>query len=253
MDLNLKGKVAIVTGGAAKVGLAISRRLADEGASLVFTYLTSKTAAMEARDELAKRSGCEVLALQVDVTKPDQVDELVQTVTSKMGHIDILVNNAGYNEIPTLFLDSTYEEWQANFGVFTFGAMTCCQKVAPVMIRQKKGKIVNMVGDAGKTGEIGRSVVAAARAATMAFTKSLAKELGRYNVHVNAVSVGLVNDPVRMAKMSDELKQRILNKYSIRRFGEPDDLAPMVALLASDLTDWMTGQIVSVSGGYSMV
>jgi len=253
VDLKLKGKVAIVTGGAAKVGFAISRRLADEGASLVITYLTSKDAAMKARDELAKRSGCEALALQIDVTQPDQVEELVRTVKTKMGHIDILINNAGYNEKPTLFLDSTVEEWQANFSVFTFGVMNCCQKVAPEMIRQRKGNIVNLVGDAGRVGEVGRSVVAAARAGTMAFTKSLAKELGRYNIHVNAVAVGLVNDPVRMADMSDELRQRILNKYSIRRFGEPDDIAPMVALLASGLTDWMTGQIVSVSGGYSMV
>jgi NAD(P)-dependent dehydrogenase (short-subunit alcohol dehydrogenase family) len=190
-----------------------------------------------------------------DLRRDDAVADAVERVESELGAIDVLVNNAAATQRKP-FLESTAEDWAPQVDVTVTGTLRVTHAVGGRMARRRSGAIVNLMGDSGRVGESGLLVTATARASTVGLTKSLAKELARYGIRANCVSIGLVqtdNLEAHAGGTDEERMRKLLAQYPLRRLGRPEDVTAMVLLLASPLSSWTTGQVVSVIGGYAMV
>lgn len=251
MNLGLQGKVALVTGGGRDVGGEIARLLAAEGAAVVVNYRSSAQEA-EAVVSAIQAEGGTARAYAADVADHQAVRVMIDAIVQGFGRIDVLVNNAGV-AVRQRFQDTTPEDWRRHVDVGLYGPIHTCHAALPYMVKQGSGRILSLAGDSSRVGEAGLALAAAARAGTIALMKSLAKEFGRFGVTANALSLGLVetghSDPAWMA----ENRERISKLYPLRRIGRAEDVAPMVALLSSDAGSWITGQVISVNGGFSMV
>ncbi|MFQ5899377.1 MAG: SDR family NAD(P)-dependent oxidoreductase [Candidatus Methylomirabilia bacterium] len=251
MDLGLRSKVALVTGGGRDIGREISLTLAREGAAVAVNYLHSKREA-EATVAEIKKEGGKAAGCQADVANLEAVRQMVEQVAREFGRVDILVNNAGY-VTPEFFLESTEEEWRRQIDVGLYGVIHCCHALAPGMVERKFGRIINIVGDSARVGQTRLAVTAAARGGVLALTKTLARELGRANVTVNALALGYVETEHSDQTFLTANREKILQLYAIKRLGRPEDVAPLIAFLASEQATWITGQTISVSGGYTAV
>ncbi len=250
MELNLAGKVALVTGGANGVGRAICLALAGEGAAVAVNYHRS---ADEARTVVAEieAAGGKAVAIGADVSQLEAVEALVAQVAGDLGGLDILINNAGVAQRQR-FAETTPADWRRQIDTCLYGAIHCCHAAAAHLEKSGAGRIVSLIGDSSRVGESGLSIVAAARAGVIGLTKSLARELGRSGVTANVVSLGLV-ETAHDRDWVEANREKLVRLYPLRRLGQPNDVAPLVALLASEHGGWITGQVISVSGGYSMV
>jgi NAD(P)-dependent dehydrogenase (short-subunit alcohol dehydrogenase family) len=250
MDLKLKGRVALVTGGGRDVGREIALALAAEGAAIAVNYHGSQAAAEKVVADIEAKGGS-AAAYKADVADYAAVKAMTDKVVQRLGRIDILVNNAGFTPRQR-FVDSKPEDWRKQIDIGLYGVMNTCHAALPHMIRNKVGRIVNLAGDSARVGESGLAVTAAARGGVIALSKSLAKEHGRDGVTANVLALGLIEtshtDPAWMAAN----REKIVKMYPTRRLGAPGDIAPLVTLLASDAAAWITGQVVSISGGFSM-
>jgi NAD(P)-dependent dehydrogenase (short-subunit alcohol dehydrogenase family) len=253
VDLDLKGRVVLVTGAGQGLGREIGLAFAREGARVAFHYHSSGAGAEEAAADAGKLTGA-ALAVQADIRKDDDVSAMVEAVESELGPIGVLVNNAAATGLKP-FLDTTPDDWSFQIDVTVTGMLRVTHAVAKRMVDRKDGVIVSLMGDSGRVGESGLAVTATARASTMALTKSLAKELARHGIRANCVSIGLVQTDRfdEHAGAPDEVRmKKILSMYPLRRLGRPSDVTPLVLLLASPLSGWTTGQVISVNGGYAM-
>jgi len=261
MDLNVKGKVALITGGGEGVGRLVGLMLAEEGANTVLGDVDLSKAENVA-DEV-RALGSKALAFNVDITNQDQVNQMAQKAIDEFKRIDILVNVPGRGE-RTTFSASSREDWDFSINLNLYGMLNCTKAVIDQMMEQKYGKIVSVVSDAGRVGENMNPVYSAAKGGVIAITKSLAKELGRYKVNVNCVSLSAMNTPAGLRwrgeiseGMGEETwkvyEKKILSNYPIRRFGEVEDAANAICFLVSDRASWITGQTLSVNGGYCMI
>jgi 3-oxoacyl-[acyl-carrier protein] reductase len=250
MDMQLTGRVALVTGGTRDVGREISLSLAAEGATVAVHYRGSADEANAAVAEITKAGG-KAKAYQADIADRTAVQAMIQSIVSDQGALNILVNNAGF-AIRKPFKDTTPEEWRSQIDVNLMGTIQLCHAAAPHLEKGGDGRIIAVVGDSSRVGESGLSIVAAARAGVIALIKSIARELGRSGVTANTVSLGMVetgHDP----KWLEANREKLIRFYPTRRLGLAEDIAPTVLLLASPRSGWITGQTISVSGGYSMV
>jgi 2-hydroxycyclohexanecarboxyl-CoA dehydrogenase len=250
MDLGLRDKVAVVTGAGSGIGQAIALSLASEGARVVAADVQGDTAAATAT--AVQKQGGSALGLPLDVTDYAQAQALVQQVVQQFGHLDVLVNCAGAWRV-NLFVDSQPADWAFEVGVCFMGVVHCTRAVLEPMIAQQRGKIVNISSDAGRVGEVRQAVYSGAKAAVIGFSKAVAKEVGRYNIHVNCVCPGFTKTPATSERLTPDLEERIVKFYPLRKLGVPADVAKVVTFLASDGASHMTGQTISVSGGYSTV
>ncbi|SFO48477.1 3-oxoacyl-[acyl-carrier protein] reductase [Pseudonocardia ammonioxydans] len=253
MDLQLTGTNVLITGAGQGLGRALGLGFAREGANVAFHYNSSSEGAEKAAAEAAEL-GVRSIAVGGDLRDADAVAGIVERTETELGPIGVLVNNSAVTK-KQRFLDSTPEDWAPQVDVTVTGTLQLTHAVAKRMAERETGSIVNLMGDSGRVGESGLLVTATARSTTVGLTRSLAKELARYKIRANAVSLALVrtdNFDAHAGTPEAEQMKKILSAYPLRRFGHPDDITPMVLLLASPLSSWTTGQVVSVNGGYAM-
>ena len=247
----LAGKTAIVTGAAQGIGRAIATRLAAEGAQVAIADIQEDVAAKTA--EALCAAGYTAAAVRLDVTTLDSAEGAVQQVVRQFGGLDILVNNAGWDKLDP-FVESTPETWDKVIAINFRGVIHCCRAVIGRLQERGGGKIVSIASDAGRVGSTGEAVYSGCKGAIIAFSKTLARELARNNINVNVVCPGPTETALlhgvmdRQPKVLEAMKRAI----PMRRLGQPGDLAGAVAFLASSDADYITGQVLSVSGGLTM-
>jgi 2-hydroxycyclohexanecarboxyl-CoA dehydrogenase len=247
----LTGKVAIVTGAAQGIGRAIAMRLAQEGAKVAIADINDSGAAQTAREISAV--GAQAIAVKLDVTSLEQAVAAVEKVERELGPIDILVNNAGWDKVEP-FVENTPETWDRVIAINFRGPLNCCKAVIPGMQAHAHGKIVTISSDAGRVGSMGEAVYAGCKAGLIGFSKTLARELARYNINVNVVCPGPTETALLRTAMADRpgVLAAMAKSIPMRRLGQPEDLAGAVAFFASSDSDYATGQVLSISGGLTM-
>ncbi len=268
MNLGIKGKVAIVTGSGRGIGEQIAKTLAEEGAKVVINDLDMDRANKVVEE--IKKAGGEAIAVVADVTKQEQVNAMVSKALEKWGTVDIMVNNAGVpvgaSTLGSTFVDTPVSEWNRFIDINLYGAMYCCRAVIEPMMKKKSGKIVNIISEAGRIGEARQAPYSGAKSGVLGFSKAIARELGKYRINVNCIAAaatfheGVVENMKALGLTDEQIKEAPKNLYGsyplakgLDRAGLPSDIADAVAFLASDRAQWITGQVLSVSGGYTMV
>jgi NAD(P)-dependent dehydrogenase (short-subunit alcohol dehydrogenase family) len=254
MDLGLADKVVLVTGAGQGLGRAIGLAFAAERAHVAFHYRSSADGA-EGATRQARALGTKSLAVGADLRVDAEVAAAVERVERELGPIDVLVNNAAATQ-RKLFLQTTPADWAVQIDVTVRGTLTITHAVVGRMAPRRAGAIVNLMGDSGRVGESRLLVTATARAATIGLTRSLAREFARDGIRANCVSIALVQTDhfdAHAGGAEDERMKRIVAQYPLGRVGRADDVTPMVLLLASPRAAWITGQVVSVNGGYAML
>jgi 2-hydroxycyclohexanecarboxyl-CoA dehydrogenase len=252
--MRLTNKVALVTGGGRGIGHAICLRLAADGAKVAVVDILDQEA-RQTSDEI-KSQGGQAMAVRCDVTQFDQVQDCVQAVTDAWGQIDILVNNAGWDKIEP-FIESQPETWEKVIAINLKGPVSFCHAVLPQMLQRGSGKIISISSDAGRVGSTGEAVYSGCKAGLIGFSKTLAREVARAKINVNVVCPGPTETPLLKQIMSGSRGGRMIDAMTkavpFRRIGQPEEIAGAVAFFASPDSDFVTGQVLSVSGGLTMV
>lgn len=246
MEINLQGKSAIVTGGSLGIGNAIALKLAECGANVALNYRRHKEEAtnLVSRIQAMQRKA---FAVQADVSSFQDAQNLVEQTLNHFGRIDILVNNAGINWDGVIWKMSE-EQWDTVVAVNLKGYFNYIRAVAPLFRDQKGGKIVNVSSINGLRGKFGQANYAATKAGILGLTKTVARELGKYGINVNAVAPGLIE--TEMVKQAPEnVRQMALEEIVLKRIGQPEEVANVVVFLCSDLARHITGEVIKVDGG----
>ena len=251
--MRIKDKVALVTGGSRGIGRAICLRLAEEGAKVAIVDILEDEARKTTDDILA--AGGQAQVVRTDVTQLDQVRACVRQVTDSWGPIDVLVNNAGWDKIEP-FLHSAPETWEKVIAINLRGPINFCHTVAAQMAERGQGKIISISSDAGRVGSTGEAVYSACKAGIIGFSKTLARELARAKINVNVICPGPTDTALLQQVSSGEKGAKIISAMTravpFRRLGQPEEIANAVAFFASPDADFVTGQVLSVSGGLTM-
>ncbi|MCZ6480683.1 MAG: 3-oxoacyl-[acyl-carrier-protein] reductase [candidate division NC10 bacterium] len=248
--MRLKGRVAVVTGGSRGIGRAIALALAEEGAAVAINYQRNEASAKEVVQEIERMGGRSGDIYQADVSDPAQVLRMRGAILQRFERVDILVNNAGINRDKS-FINMDYETWKAVVSVDLDGAFHCTKAFVVAMKARGYGRIINISSVVGQTGNFGQANYAAAKAALLGLTKTLAKEFAAKGVTVNAVAPGFIETEM-VAGTPDEVKEKVLAQIPMHRFGKPEDVAKAVVFLASDETSYITGHVLNVNGGMYM-
>ncbi len=246
--MDLKDKIALVTGSARGIGKEIALQLAKAGATVIISDINAEMA-KETSDEL-KKLGCTTDSFAVDVTNLSSVDEMVNKILDKFKRIDILVNNAGITK-DNLLLRMKEADWDAVLTVNLKGVFNCTKVVSKVMVKQQSGKVVNIASIIGIMGNAGQANYAASKAGIIGFTKSIAKELASRNINVNAIAPGYIQTEMTN-KLSDTVKEKMLAMIPLKKLGTPANVADACLFLASEDSKYITGQTIVVDGGMAM-
>jgi 2-hydroxycyclohexanecarboxyl-CoA dehydrogenase len=255
-DNDMNEITTIVTGGAQGIGRAIVHAFAQAGSTVVIADIND-AAAKETAKTTSQATGQEVVAVETDVANLTSVQAMAERVKGRFGRIDVLVNNAGWDKF-SLFLDTTPALWDKLIAINYYGVLNTCYAVLPYMVAEKSGAIVNIASDAGRGGSMGEAVYAGCKGAIIAFSKTIAREHGRDNIRVNVVAPGITNTAILQSFYETEMGGKVIDAIARsiplgRRPGEPEEIAPAVLFLASSEARYITGQVLSVSGGLTMV
>ncbi|MDD3191700.1 MAG: 3-oxoacyl-[acyl-carrier-protein] reductase [Bacilli bacterium] len=247
--MNFDGKVAFVTGGAVGIGAAIARELAQNGAKVIINYNKSVDQAASLLQE-AQEKNCQIEAIQGNVSSLSEVKAMIDHIIASYGRIDIAVNNAGITA-DNLLVRMNEDDFDRVIQVNLKGTWNVCRQVIPLMMKERQGKIINISSVVGIAGNPGQSNYCAAKAGIIGLTKSLAKEVAKRGILVNAVAPGFIETNMT-ATLKEELKQAILDSIPLGKIGQPEEVAKAVAFLASDWNTYITGQVIQVDGGLVM-
>ncbi len=264
MELGLKNKNVIITGGGSNIGRAIVHAFAREGSNIVIAELAPEQGEKVAAEVAAMDTGSRVAVIAADVSDSQQVEAMVSQAIAAFGGIDVLVNNVGWT-VDRLFLEKPRAEHEKEVQVNLWGPINCIHAVLPHMIERQAGAVVSISSDAGRMGEYREAVYSACKAGVIALSKAVARETGRYGLRLNVVCPGLIVPP-REESISpesmwnqmrdiftDDVLERVERNYILRRMGTAGEIANAVVFLASDAASFITGQTLSVSGGYTMM
>jgi NAD(P)-dependent dehydrogenase (short-subunit alcohol dehydrogenase family) len=261
MNLIRSGRVALITGGSRGIGYAAAAMLAQEGARLVLVDINGEQATASAR-RLQSEHGAEAIGITADISREEQVAAMVRRAEERFGQVDIFINSAAIVD-DVLFLESKPANWKRMLDVCLMGPMLCLHAILPGMVARNYGRIVCLASDSARVGQARLSYYAAAKAGVIALVKSVAQEVGPNGVTANVVSPGATQTELRQgreeslrAQMGEEKYARrektVLRMYPTRRIGQPQDIGAMITFLASEQAGWVTGQVVSVNGGFAM-
>lgn len=261
MDIKFNDKVVFITGGGSGLGRKFALDFAADGATVAVNDINAD--GIDQTVDLVRQAGGTAMPAPCDITSLDAVRQAVQKVQAEFGRIDILVNNAAVLLAHALFLETSPEDCDREIRVILYGTLNCARAILPGMIERRYGKIVNIVTDAARAGQDREVNYSSAKGGVISFTKSIAREVGQHNVNVNAVSPAATNSPMRIEALRQlkekigeqkmlEREAKIKRLYPMRRIGEPEDVSHTVLFLASDLARHITGQVLSVNGGYVM-
>jgi 2-hydroxycyclohexanecarboxyl-CoA dehydrogenase len=242
-------KTAVVTGAGSGIGRATALALAREGAHVIVADIDP--AGGEATAAAIRQQGQQATYVLVDMTDAQSIKAFAAAVQAQCGAVDVLVNGAGWGRTAP-FVDGTPEFWSKLIALNFVGPMQLAKALLPAMIERASGRIVNIASDAGRVGSLGETVYSGAKGGLIAFTKSLARETARYQISVNCVCPGPTETPL-MAAVPDKVKEALIKAIPFRRLGKPEEVADAVVFFASDRAAFITGQVLSVSGGLTMV
>jgi 3-oxoacyl-[acyl-carrier protein] reductase len=247
----LEGKAAVVTGGGRGIGRSICLAFAKEGANVIVNYASKDQPAQEVV-EMIKKMGRKAVAVKGNVAIKADAERIIQTAIDNFGKIDILVNNAGVSK-PNMLYKMTEEQWSEVVDIHLKGPFLCIQAASKYMMEQKSGKIINVTSAAGVSGTKGQINYSSAKGGIIALTKSAARELAGYGITVNVISPGYVStDMTEKIRTDPKLKEIYTGRILLGRFSEPEEVAPAFVFLASDESNYITGQLLCVDGGVGM-
>ncbi len=264
MELGLHGKNVIVTGGGSNIGRAIVHAFAAEGSNVVIAELAPQQGELVDAEVKEKHTGNVVKVIAADVSDPQQVEAMVAQTIHDLGSVDVLVNNVGWT-VDRLFLDKPREEHEKEVQVNLWGAINCIHAVLPQMIERQCGAVVSVSSDAGRMGEYREAVYSACKAGVIALSKAVARETGRYGLRLNVVCPGIIVPPKdedispesmwnqMRGNFTDDVIGEVERNYALRRMGTAKEISNAVVFLASEAASLITGQTLSVSGGYTMI
>ena len=245
----LQGKCAVITGASRGIGREIALKYAKEGANIVLNYRNSEEEALQLKEELDKL-GSNTLIIKANVSDFEEAEKLIKEAKEAFGRVDILVNNAGITK-DNLIIRMKEEDFDSVIDVNLKGAFNCLKAVTPIMIRQKEGKIINMSSVVGVIGNAGQVNYCASKAGLIGMTKSLAREIGGKNINVNAIAPGFIDTDMTKV-LSEDQKKNIMSQVPLKRLGQADDIANLALFLASEQSNYITGQVIHVDGGMAM-
>jgi len=249
-NFTMTGKIALITGGRTGMGRAYALAFAEAGADVAICSRTDGGGELEAVADEIRNLGRSALAIKADVSRKDDVENMVRKAVAELGNIDILINNAGII-IGGPLLEAEEDTWDKVIDINLKGCYLCCQAVGQRMIEWKKGSIINIASTFGFRARTNRSAYCISKAGVIMLTKVLALELASYNIRVNAIAPGTIKTPLSEPWLSDPDSARTaLSMIPLKRFGEPDDVTGAALFLASDAASWITGHTLVVDGGY---
>lgn len=247
--MKFQGKTALITGAASGIGVATAARFADAGAQVILTDINAATGEKAAAD--LRAIGADARFFELNVTDLASANAAAERVRTELGRLDVLVNAAGWDIIQP-FMENTPDYWDKIVALNLMGPIQVTRAMLPLLIESGSGRIVNVSSDAGRVGSFGETVYAGAKGGVIAFTKSLAREMTRKQVRVNCVCPGPTDTPL-FATHSEKIQQALINAIPMRRLGQTSEVADAVLFFASDRSSFITGQVLSVSGGLTMV
>lgn len=250
MELDLKGRNVFITGAAKGIGRGIAFAAAAEGANIALHYLSSEEEAVHTADEIKSSFGVNVHLVKGDIANIEDVIRMKEELDQGLGGIDCIVNNAGFGQMKTFFQYQP-DEWKREVNVCFYGVLNLVHTFMPEMMEKKQGKFINIVGDSARTGDKHLILSAAARNGAISFIKSLAQDVGKSNVQCNTVALGMVDSG--SLNFNEATLEKMVRQYPLKRIGTVDDVTGIILFLLSNHADWITGQVIPVNGGYSML
>ena len=246
----MRDKVCIVTGSSRSIGKGIATAFAKEGAKIVINYCSQKDIAKQTANGIIEKYNVEVEIIKADVSREEEVVRMVQKTKERFGTVDILVNNAGIHQ-DSVTWKMNQNIWDKVLSTNLTGVFLCTKHVLPIMREKSWGRIVNVSSVVGQVGGFGTSNYAASKSGIFGFTKAVAKEVANKNITVNCVALGYINAGMNL-RLSEEMRQKVLQEITMKRFGEVEEVADLVVFLCSDKAAYITGQVIHINGGYYM-